>query len=264
MGRYDRIDMDNVFYYDFDDTIKVKDFVEEMQERALENIDAAQLGPDTAWTEIMKTVNTVRDGVPDLCSKSYDYCLRHCFGSYGLQYAEAFQQTCLACNKCILMVERALPRGGEHDEAAKRLAKAMVRVQELEYMLYRDVVRDKGLINEQADRVNEAIAAAKKYDPSYSHPTAKRKGGCYVATAVYGSYDCPQVWTLRRYRDDTLAKSRLGRAFIRLYYAVSPTLVKWFGETAWFQKLFRGRLDRMVDRLREQGVADTPYEDLDW
>lgn len=25
--------------------------------------------------------------------------------------------------------------------------------------------------------------------------------GCYVATCVYGSYDCPEVWTLRRFRD---------------------------------------------------------------
>ena len=24
----------------------------------------------------------------------------------------------------------------------------------------------------------------------------KTKKGCYIATAVYGSYDCPQVWTL--------------------------------------------------------------------
>ncbi|NLX93020.1 MAG: hypothetical protein GXZ02_03995, partial [Clostridiales bacterium] len=39
-------------------------------------------------------------------------------------------------------------------------------------------------------------------------------GGCYVATAVYGSYDCPQVWTLRRYRDYTLAETWYGRAFI--------------------------------------------------
>ena len=28
-------------------------------------------------------------------------------------------------------------------------------------------------------------------------------GACYVATAVYGSYDCPEVWTLRRFRDYT-------------------------------------------------------------
>ena len=44
------------------------------------------------------------------------------------------------------------------------------------------------------------------------------KGGCYVATAVYGSYDCPEVWTLRRYRDYSLAETWYGRAFIKLYY----------------------------------------------
>jgi len=30
--------------------------------------------------------------------------------------------------------------------------------------------------------------------------------GCYIATAVYGSYNCPEVWTLRRYRDIKLKK----------------------------------------------------------
>ena len=64
-------------------------------------------------------------------------------------------------------------------------------------------------------------------------------GGCYVATAVYGSYDCPQVWTLRRYRDCTLSKTWYGRAFIGIYYAVSPTLVKWFGHTDGFKKMWK-------------------------
>ena len=91
-----------------------------------------------------------------------------------------------------------------------------------------------------------------------------KPAGCYVATAVYGSYDCPQVWTLRRFRDDTLAGTWYGRAFIRTYYAVSPTLVRWFGETRWFQKLWRGPLDRLVNKLRSEGVEDTPYRDRDW
>lgn len=89
-------------------------------------------------------------------------------------------------------------------------------------------------------------------------------GGCYVATAVYGSYDCPQVWTLRRYRDYTLAETWYGRAFIRTYYAISPTLVKWFGHTEWFKKMWKGRLDRMVATLNAEGVDDTPYEDRNW
>lgn len=88
--------------------------------------------------------------------------------------------------------------------------------------------------------------------------------GCYVATCVYGSYDCPQVWTLRRFRDNTLAKSILGRTFIRTYYAVSPTIVRWFGKTQWFQKFWRNRLDVLVQRLQDDGVEDTPYQDRQW
>ncbi len=89
-------------------------------------------------------------------------------------------------------------------------------------------------------------------------------GCCYVATAVYGSYDCPEVWTLRRYRDETLAETWYGRAFVRTYYAISPTLVKWFGHTEWFKKMWRGTLDRMVNSLQDKGFESTPYEDKEW
>ena len=98
---------------------------------------------------------------------------------------------------------------------------------------------------------------------SYSGGSSS-SGGCYVATAVYGSYDCPQVWTLRRYRDYTLAETWYGRAFIHTYYAISPTLVKWFGHTEWFKKMWKGKLDRMVEHLHAEGVEDTPYEDRNW
>ena len=98
-------------------------------------------------------------------------------------------------------------------------------------------------------------------DPTSPPPASQSSGGCYVATAVYGSYDCAEVWTLRRFRDDALAASWYGRSLIRLYYAVSPTLVRWFGHTAWFRRLWRRRLDELVKKLRQQGVADTPYRD---
>lgn len=91
-----------------------------------------------------------------------------------------------------------------------------------------------------------------------------KSGGCYIATAVYGSYDCPQVWTLRRFRDNTLARTWYGRAFIWVYYAVSPTLVRWFGRREWFRKLWKRSLDRMVGSLNEKGVESTPYNDRHW
>lgn len=90
------------------------------------------------------------------------------------------------------------------------------------------------------------------------------KRGCYIATCVYGSYDCPQVWTLRRYRDSTLATTWYGRVFVHLYYTISPTIVKYFGKTRWFKQIWRKKLDRMVARLQIQGVADTPYQDKNW
>lgn len=89
-------------------------------------------------------------------------------------------------------------------------------------------------------------------------------GRCYVATAVYGSYDCPQVWMLRRYRDYTLSETWYGRAFIRTYYAISPICIKYFGNTAWFRKTIKRSLDIIISKLRANGVQDTPYKDKNW
>lgn len=104
-----------------------------------------------------------------------------------------------------------------------------------------------------------AFECLKEYRPQ--KPTESENGGCYVATAVYGSYDCPEVWTLRRFRDNMLDRTWYGRAFIRAYYAVSPALVRWFGTTGWFRSLFKAPLDRFVRKLRQRGVQDTPYQD---
>lgn len=94
-----------------------------------------------------------------------------------------------------------------------------------------------------------------------SSSTPQQSGGCYVATAVYGSYDCPEVWTLRRFRDYSLAETWYGRLFILFYYAISPTLVRIFGNCKWFKNLWKPILDRMAKKLRCSGFADTPYND---
>ena len=91
-----------------------------------------------------------------------------------------------------------------------------------------------------------------------------KQKACYIATCVYGSYDCPEVWVLRRYRDNKLAKNCFGRAFIKLYYFISPKIVKLFGNTKWFRKMWRTKLDSMVRKYREEGFEDTPYDDMDW
>ena len=139
---------------------------------------------------------------------------------------------------------------------------------ESDIVLHEDVANLLKKIDENPDRAKKIAERILEIDPN--NERAKRilgmgekssGGGCYVATAVYGSYDCPQVWTLRRYRDDTLSRTWYGRAFIRAYYATSPTLVKWFGNSGWFTNLWKPKLDRMVRQLNEAGVSDKPYVD---
>jgi len=99
-------------------------------------------------------------------------------------------------------------------------------------------------------------------DPSlvggYDHSDEE---GCYIATCVYGSYDCPEVWTLRRFRDYGLRKSRLGKVFVKGYYAVSPAVVKHFGKNCLFREISGFFLDRLVKKLKCSGYPDSPYID---
>jgi len=91
---------------------------------------------------------------------------------------------------------------------------------------------------------------------------AIKEVGCYVATSVYGSYDCPEVWTLRRYRDFKLSNTRRGRFFIKFYYKTSPALIKMFGKTRLFQRIAKRFLDRKTAKLQKQGFESTPYKDF--
>lgn len=89
--------------------------------------------------------------------------------------------------------------------------------------------------------------------------SASSSSGCYVATYVYGSYDCPEVWTLRRFRDQVLAKHTAGRQFIRFYYAISPKLIKWFGKCDIFHNLSQKLVTRLVKQVEKLNLGSGPY-----
>ena len=108
----------------------------------------------------------------------------------------------------------------------------------------------------------EVKATFRANNPNPAEPSNSQ--GCYIATSVYGSYDTPEVWTLRRFRDDVLGQTWYGRLFIKAYYATSPTLVRWFGDAEWFRNFWRDRLDSLVSDLQEDGFESTPYQDKDW
>jgi len=74
---------------------------------------------------------------------------------------------------------------------------------------------------------------------------------CYIATAVYGSYDAPQVLVLRRFRDEVLYRSLPGRTFIRTYYKVSPPIARHLENAGRMNRTVRRILDKFVRMLEE-------------
>jgi len=74
-------------------------------------------------------------------------------------------------------------------------------------------------VNLSNDPSNEAL-------PPYS-PVYEEGGGCFIATAAFGSYLDPYVKILRDFRDHCLLTNSLGRALVRFYYDVSPPIADY-------------------------------------
>lgn len=65
---------------------------------------------------------------------------------------------------------------------------------------------------------------ASREEPESQTPDKAESGGCFIATAAYGSELAPEVMILRRFRDEVLLNSRLGTALVKFYYFLSPPL----------------------------------------
>ena len=55
-------------------------------------------------------------------------------------------------------------------------------------------------------------------------------GGCFIATAAYGSYIEPHVKILRDFRDRFLLGNTVGNIFVRLYYTYSPLIAEFIAK----------------------------------
>lgn len=52
-------------------------------------------------------------------------------------------------------------------------------------------------------------------------------GGCFIATAAFGSYRAPEVILLQKFRDRILLTNLPGRLFVDFYYSVSPAVANF-------------------------------------
>jgi len=96
-------------------------------------------------------------------------------------------------------------------------------------------------------RAAQAKSTAKKVGSTISSAS----DGCYIATMAYGDFDHPQVLELRKFRDDFLSKTKLGRSFIRLYYQYSPSLVERLKNKQGINLIIRKGLDQFIKTIRK-------------
>ncbi len=81
--------------------------------------------------------------------------------------------------------------------------------------------------------------------------TGDSQGGgfCFLATAAYDDPKSPELAILRRWRDEHLSKTRLGRLLIWTYYQLSPPLADAIADRAWARSLTRALLAPVVGAL---------------
>jgi hypothetical protein len=64
-------------------------------------------------------------------------------------------------------------------------------------------------------------------------------GGCFIATAAYGTPTAKQIDVLREFRDVVLLKSTLGSQFVALYYQFSPPIADFIAGNELLRTLVR-------------------------
>lgn len=69
-----------------------------------------------------------------------------------------------------------------------------------------------------------------------------RRGGCFIATAAYGTGAAHDINLLRSFRDNYLHRASAGRAFISFYYAVSPAVAGAIAKSAQLRLITRAIL----------------------
>jgi hypothetical protein len=116
---------------------------------------------------------------------------------------------------------------GKASEEALRL-EVKSREQEMDYTIGRKTAEDHvetfQMLEKGGRFVRQTVKSDIKTGAGKMEIESKSGATCFVATAVYGDHNHPDVIFLRVFRDDILSRYILGRSFIKWYWICGPRL----------------------------------------
>jgi hypothetical protein len=116
-------------------------------------------------------------------------------------------------------------------------------------VFYHEVYDKETLSGEIIDSaINEERERTKVFKENVQ--AAEEAGGCFVATAVYGSHDHFNLIVLRSFRDNFLRQYSMGRAFIAFYYEHGPKLANKVKESSFLKAIFTPLVETGVRIVR--------------
>ncbi len=80
----------------------------------------------------------------------------------------------------------------------------------------------------------------------FLNEAAEERSRCFIATSAFESPEAIEVKILRKYRDESLLRSRIGKLFVELYYFVSPSLACILDKQSYLKPMVRQILRLLI------------------